>query len=535
MHPPRNLPRWLLCVSALLLAPTALGADDEPVPAPPAPETPAEPAAPATPEPPIPAAPEPTPPVEPVLPPPGARSALTASMEAVRQGDGGSLGEHDFLLALKLVNPGTERITIRAGNLLLRSEGGWLSPLAPTAETDMFARAVEISGGQEQRIELDKAYKVLGPALDVVAVLEASDGLLVAAAPLRLAGEETDRVALPPVGPLSLGVQHPLEAVPYADGRRAIVVVGQLQLLGSGTLTEVHGSLVVGGDSGTTTPLTWTGGVEDGEGPGLWPFVQRVDVAQGFSASTVSLRLKGLLDGQPVRAELDLPAGPVEPFLCDGPVLAHWQLANGPAERRLHANLLQLRSRYAWDLVVLKDGQTYEGDVSSNEAYWAFNQSIYAVADGEVVDLCDHQLDRTGASTSLAPCVHTPVNRVVLRHADGTFTAYLHIKEKSARQSGVAKGSQVKAGQVIARVGNSGSSSEPHLQFFAFRTAGAGLLRPVPVAFRNAFEDPKGLTQVVGVPVGGTQMHFLDRKALAERPGGAGGAGGSGNAGNGER
>jgi hypothetical protein len=279
----------------------------------------------------------------------------------------------------------------------------------------------------------------------------------------------------------------------------------------------VEGSLLLGDDGGTGSPQTWTGGVEDGQGPGLWPFVQRLDVPEGFEKGMVSLRLKAELDGKPVTASLDLPARRAEPFACRGPVLGHWQLANGPAEQRPHANLLQLRSRYAWDFVVLKDGQTYVGDVSDNAAYFAWNQTVYAVADGVVTDLCDHQPDRSGAETSAAPCVHTPVNRLVLQHADGTFTAYLHLRENSAKKLGILKGTKVRAGQAIARVGNSGASSEPHLMFFAFRKDEGGALVPVPVAFRNAFAHAKGDAGVAGVPEGGSQLHFLDPRALAAR------------------
>jgi hypothetical protein len=450
-------------------------------------------------------------------PPAGRASVLAARLEAVRHGDGGPLGEHDFLLSLTLRNPSAEAVTIRAGNVLLRSEGGWLSALAPVADLDMFARKVSIPAGGEQKVELEKPYKVLGPALDALVMLETDEGYVRIAAPLRAPGAEATREAAPFGGPLGLGVHHPLEAVAYADGPRSIVVVGQIQLLARGVLTKVEGSLVVGGDAGTTAPVTWSGGVEDGDGPGLWPFVQRVDVPNDFAKATVSVRVKAELDGVPVSAALDLPAASVEPFLCDGPVLDHWQLANGPAERRLHANLLQLRSRYAWDFVILKDGQTYDGDVSDNQSYFAWQKSIYAVADGEVVDLCDHQADRSGAETSLAPCVHTPVNRVVLKHPDGTHTAYLHIRQDSARNLGIKKGSKVKAGKVIALVGNSGASSEPHLMFFAFRHTADGALAPVPVAFKNAFADPKGKTPIHGVPEGGSQVHFLDARTLKGR------------------
>jgi hypothetical protein len=441
-------------------------------------------------------------------------SRIEATMEARREGERGPLGEHDVQLVLRLRNGGGPGTEVTSGNLLLRSDGGWLTPLDPTSLAGTFARGARFSEGEELRVE-PPVYKVLGPALDLVLALEATDGVLVTAAPWT--EPEAQPATVPaPARPISLGVHGPLEAVPYADGHRSIVVIGQLQLLTAGALTEVHGSLVVGGDQGTTPPQTWTGGVGDGAGPALWPFVQRVDVGNDFVPGAVSLRVKAKLDGRDVEAALDLPVERVEPFRCDGPVLGAWHLANGPAERQLHANSLQLRSRYAWDFVIMEDGRTHAGDVTDNDAYYAFGRSVRAVADGTVVDRCDHQPDRSGGSTPAAPCVHTPVNRIVLRHDDGSYTAYLHLKKDSIPQR-LQKDSRVAAGQVIAKVGNSGASSEPHLQFFAFRLTpepgrAAPRFRPLPVAFANAFEDAKGTRPVDGVPVGGTQVHFLERR-----------------------
>lgn len=436
-------------------------------------------------------------------------SRIQPFMEARREGERGPLGEHDFRLVLRLRNEGGPGAEVLGGNLLLRSAGGWLTPLDPTSLSGSFARGVTFGEAEELRVE-PPVYKVLGPALDAVLALEASDGLVLVAVPLLEAGAAA-ATGEPPASPLSLGVHGPLEAVPYADGHRSIVVVGQLQLLSSGTLADVRGSLVVGGDQGTTAPQTWTGGVGEGAGPALWPFVQRVDVGNDFARSSVSLRVKATLDGKPVEAALDLPVEIVEPFRCAGPVLGAWHLANGPAERQLHSNSLQLRSRYAWDFVIMEDGRTHAGDVTDNDSYYAFGRSVRAVADGVVADRCDHQPDRSGASASAAPCVHTPVNRIVVQHDDGTYTAYLHLKKDSI-PGRLVKGARVKAGQVIAQVGNSGASSEPHLQFFAFRLEADGSMRPRPVAFSNAFEDAKGTRPVDGVPVGGTQSHFLERR-----------------------
>lgn len=51
-------------------------------------------------------------------------------------------------------------------------------------------------------------------------------------------------------------------------------------------------------------------------------------------------------------------------------------------------------------------------------------------------------------------------NRVVIKHDDGTFSAYVHLKRGSAQ---VAPGEQVQVGQQIAAVGNTGNSTQPHL------------------------------------------------------------------------
>lgn len=491
-----------LAALALLQGSRPLAAEEPPAPAP----TPSTP----TPSTPAPAAPEASPVRAPAHP-----SALEATLEAVRQPGGGSLGEHAVKASLRLANPGEAALAVRRGSLWLRSAGGWLT-LLPDA--GLVPGPLEVPARGELTLGMAEPLRVLGPALDALAVLEAGDGFVAASAALAEAGAPTARKAAPAPWPLGLGVHGRLDAVPYADGRRSIVVVGQVQLLAGGTLSDVEGSATVGDGSAAGFPQAWTGGVEDGAGPALWPFVQRLDVPPDFHGGTVSLRLKARLDGEPVSAALDLPVSSVEPFTCRGPVLDQWQLANGPAEGRAHANLLQLRSRYAYHFVVLKDGQTYEGDVSDNRSYFAWDKSVVAVADGDVVDFCDHQPDRSGAESAAAVCVFTPVNRIVLKHADGTYTAYLHLKQHSASHLRIAKGTHVRAGQPIARVGNSGASSEPHLLFYAFRPEADGTLTPVPVAFSNAFSDRRGSTPVTGVPEGGSQVHFLDTRVTAPRP-----------------
>lgn len=116
--------------------------------------------------------------------------------------------------------------------------------------------------------------------------------------------------------------------------------------------------------------------------------------------------------------------------------------------------------RYAYDLVVAKEGQSYKGDPALNESYYAFGQSIVAPGDGTVAAVVDDIADNepVGAMNSSQPAG----NYVVIDHGNGEFSYLAHLQKGSVK---VKKGERVKKGQEIGLCGNSGNSSEPHLHF----------------------------------------------------------------------
>ncbi len=57
-------------------------------------------------------------------------------------------------------------------------------------------------------------------------------------------------------------------------------------------------------------------------------------------------------------------------------------------------------------------------------------------------------------------------NLVLIYHVDGTFSEYVHIKKNGAL---VKVGDKIKKGQLIAKSGNVGFSTGPHLHFVVFR------------------------------------------------------------------
>ncbi len=89
----------------------------------------------------------------------------------------------------------------------------------------------------------------------------------------------------------------------------------------------------------------------------------------------------------------------------------------------------------------------------------AIGTPIYAVADGVVVE--------SGPAQGFGMWVR-------IQHADGTITVYGHIDS-----SLVSAGQQVLAGDQIARMGNRGFSTGPHLHF-EVHLAGADKIDPIP-------------------------------------------------------
>jgi murein DD-endopeptidase MepM/ murein hydrolase activator NlpD len=89
---------------------------------------------------------------------------------------------------------------------------------------------------------------------------------------------------------------------------------------------------------------------------------------------------------------------------------------------------------------------------------------------GVVVSLENQQSGRGGNPSG---------NYVRILHDDGTMGVYLHLQQGSVR---VREGQRVAQGQPIARSGNTGNSTGPHLHFVIQRNVGMAL-ESIPFAF----------------------------------------------------
>lgn len=444
---------------------------------------------------------------EPVAAPrPRTRSALGFEGSATFK-DFGRVGQFVFRFDAEADSRGEDANQLLEGNLFLAHPGGWLIPLDPDPVDGSFFRgALDIPADARTRIA-GQEYAASTPASHALLSLYARDGHAEIVTPIVRLGY-TRPAAYKPSWPFGIGVVGPLEAVRFSDGTSSVMLVGQHQILDGNTPTDVNTSASVGSDRGASEPLRWKGLDARGDRAVLWPFVRRIDVGEKFQKGLLRIESSVTLDGTPASFVRTWPVTRVKPEAVRGPVLGTWQLSNGPGQTDLHAGYTRPQHRYAYDLVVLEQGRTHRGDPHKNDSYFAWNRSVRAAADGVIVAHCDAERDNPGYRGAATNCY---TNHIIIRHPDGLHTAYLHLRHRSIPK-GLALETEVKAGQVIGRVGNSGESSEPHLHFMAFRIDQTGRWQAVPLTFSNASHDAKGQRPVQDVPIGGSIVVFGSRR-----------------------
>lgn len=165
----------------------------------------------------------------------------------------------------------------------------------------------------------------------------------------------------------------------------------------------------------------------------------------------------------------DAPPLTIGPPLEGGDWLANGGPSNTSYHRRAHMvfdGAVKFAQRFAIDYEKIgPDGKTYSGDPIKNRSYYCYGAKVIAVADGRVVAVHDGVPENVPRSGTRAVDINTETaggNYVALYIGYGRYALYGHLIPGSIK---VKTGQLVKRGQLLARLGNSGNSTEPHLHF----------------------------------------------------------------------
>ena len=192
------------------------------------------------------------------------------------------------------------------------------------------------------------------------------------------------------------------------------------------------------------------------------------------------------------------------------PFTERWLVQNSPARRVPSHGTDLFGERYAIDFVGVDDRHRTAGTrtwrtfvgTEPPERFVAFGRPVLAPGDGTVVHVHDAEPDHEARRSQLALIPYAlgqagrlrrgagavAGNHVVVHLlGSGAFVLLAHLQRGSVR---VSPGQEVVAGQEIARCGNSGNSTQPHVHLQVMDSADPVVARGVPVTFRHFHEWP---------------------------------------------
>jgi len=161
------------------------------------------------------------------------------------------------------------------------------------------------------------------------------------------------------------------------------------------------------------------------------------------------------------------------PVSITPPIRGEWAAFNGPSNASGHRRLVLALDghvasgqRFAIDFLQVDSAGSSRrpgSDPLKNASYYAHGNELLAVADGIVAATKDSIPENVvGGRAVKIDLVTVGGNYVGIDIGNGKYALYAHVQPGSLR---VKVGDHVKRGQVIALLGNSGNSTEPHVHF----------------------------------------------------------------------
>ena len=141
-----------------------------------------------------------------------------------------------------------------------------------------------------------------------------------------------------------------------------------------------------------------------------------------------------------------------------------WTVANGVTVKETSHSWNICPQRYAYDFFIEENGQSFQGSGKDVNDYLCYGKPILSPADGVVVELKNQFEDTPISENQEVLCSSSDVrgNYIVIQHSSHEYSTIAHIKKDSFC---VKPGDKISRSQLIARCGNSGNTSEPHIHF----------------------------------------------------------------------
>ena len=321
-------------------------------------------------------------------------------------------------------------------------------------------------------------------------------------------------VPVPPVIVNVGGAAHLIHELHITNLQSAEVVITRLQVIGS---ESPNALLADFRDSALTTVLARPGVRRGVSPPSIIPpgaravayfwielpngsrpsgVRHRLDISIRRQTDTITAMFEGAAANvsrlQPIVLDPPLRGGPwaalYDPLLIGGHRTAIYTIDG-------HA---RIPARHAIDWIRIQSSGTLDKPDAPDRN--GFGAEVLAVADGVIATAVDDMPDNEGMPSPGAHRLENASgNHIAIDIGGGRFAFYEHLKRGSIR---VRRGDRVRRGQVIAQLGNSGSSSiGPHLHFHVADANSALGAEGLPFVIRQ-FEHLGGFRSIDAVLAG---------------------------------
>ena len=229
--------------------------------------------------------------------------------------------------------------------------------------------------------------------------------------------------------------------------------------------------------------------------------VEQVFAFRG-ARDTLRVRVHGNVDGHAAEFTGSIPIK--SEFAQNNyifPLRGVWYVGYGASFHTGHR--WAIPEEFALDIAkVGESGLSHKGDGTRFDDYYAYGADVLAAADGRVTSVANDQQEDPSAmqrpnetqeayfarlqkeqGERLAKGLTAITgNYVMIDHGKNEYSLYAHLQPGSV---GIRVGDQVKAGDVIGKLGSSGNSTEPHLHFHVCDKPDPLMCAGIPVNFSN--------------------------------------------------
>jgi len=187
--------------------------------------------------------------------------------------------------------------------------------------------------------------------------------------------------------------------------------------------------------------------------------VYRVVFDKSVADMTVTLspqnKINGLLISKP--KSLGIPILERNTTFMSLPFNGEWFVYWGGVTEAQNYHVREVTQQYAYDILKVKDGASHDGNPLLNESYFAYGEDIIAPCDARVVTVIDDVPDNIPGETNEQQLTG---NTIVLQTDRDEYVLLAHLMKGSIF---VEEGQDIRKGEILAKCGNSGNSTEAHL------------------------------------------------------------------------